>query len=289
MKIVIRTFDRADSIQKKTLAELMKVYDEKFEIHLVLANKDEQIKYKTVIDTYPIKDVIISGLGANVARNAAIDYFPDGEPLVFMDDDISNMQMLKHSGLPKEIIPLDFIGVFDYAFSKMNEQNVSALSVNFASNMLFKQNSPFLEMKPYKITCAFNAMFNDKQSKALIGHGDDNVITSYFLEKDKKIANLNWLLANINYGTLKGGMQSSGCRDDSDNRLNHTLSVCKRLLEDPIISKYYKDEPNFNEKANCYDLQIKPKLQLKKVMRYESIKYSTYLQNAPDGAESNFF
>jgi hypothetical protein len=259
----------------------MKVYDEKMKLYLVLADNDQKVKYQNVIDQYPIEDVIISGIGANVARNASIDYFPDGEPVIFLDDDISKMRMLKHSKMPLETQEYSFVEVFDYVFNKLQEHNLSAFNVNGRSNLMFKQNSPFLEIRPNPIWGMFYGMFNDKHSKVDVGHGDDIATTSYFLNKDRRIATLNWLFADANYGTLKGGMQSSGCRDDIANRVAYTLGLSETLLASENVSRFYSGL-SFDKKANWYSLKMKSKKELDKILCVDKITYSTYLQEVSD-------
>lgn len=284
IKVVVRTYKRQNSIMKETLGYLLNQI-EPLNIYLVLADKDEYAAYKPVINQCNIADVIIGKVGGHEAINAAIDYFSEGAPLIFIDDDMRGMAMYKSIKLgQEELDENNMLKYYRYAFTKMQEYNISSLTIDYVNNLLFKQAKPFFELKPKQLGGAWWGCFNDKNSKAFQAHLDDNIRTAYFLEKDNMTASLNWLVARTAYGTNGGGMQSSGDRGLGDARLQYTKDACENAMTVDWFRKYYP-RYELEKKANLYHTKILGHHELKKVIKkHEVIKFSEYFQEKPDGA-----
>lgn len=88
-KIVVRSHARSQTILDQTLALLRQQQDLDLSRSLYLALHREDVPdYERVLKDYPHAGLIIGNeRGGHSRTNDACDYFPEGEPLLFMDDD----------------------------------------------------------------------------------------------------------------------------------------------------------------------------------------------------------
>jgi hypothetical protein len=86
--IAIPSYKRASGVVKKTLKVLKEYEVPPDRIH-IFVNSDQVAEYKTQVGSGAT--VIDRGSASNPAeaRNAIIDYFPEGQKLIMLDDDIS--------------------------------------------------------------------------------------------------------------------------------------------------------------------------------------------------------
>ena len=282
-------------IMNMTIGELLKQKDLKLsdQLVLVVANKEEQKKYLNVLDTnnVPFNDIIISGIGGHRATNKAIDYFPEGEPLIFMDDDIKN---IKHWTNMKEneIESCNILGqyynkIFDILAS--GKTPATSFTVDYTSNWLFKVKKPFMETRPRRLGGVWWGGYNQEEFFTSHAHEDDNLRTSQVLDKDGVSLSVNWLAATTNYGKTRGGMQSSGDRGiDESGRLSETKESCLSALESPQVAKYFESEPVLNKQAGVYTLKMKNQHELKRMRAYDHLKWNDYFQDNPEGTLLDF-
>lgn len=88
-KIAIPTYLRYEKLKNKTLNLLKKNNIDLSKIFIFVANEDEYNKYKSVIgDEY---NIIIGELGITNQRNFISNFFNEGEMIVSLDDDISEI------------------------------------------------------------------------------------------------------------------------------------------------------------------------------------------------------
>jgi hypothetical protein len=104
-KVVIPSYHRQDVIQEKTLNLLHSRGIDSKHIYIFVADKDEYEKYQIIPKNLYYK-IIIGQKGISYQRNFIIDYFKEGEYLIFIDDDITNIRV-KRNGKVSDLLDLD--------------------------------------------------------------------------------------------------------------------------------------------------------------------------------------
>ena len=213
--VIVRSYQRPLLSSQYTFKILKDQKDIDFsdKVYLVLANKEEYESYKPYLAEYPFKDIIYSGVGGNKAINAAIDYFPEGEPLVFMDGDLKQLMNYTNVKDRETKTKTQNLGeLFEYSFQKMNETELGAtIAYNF-SNRVFQEKQPFFEFKPRALGGVWWGALNSDFLKTEQSHDDDNIRTGKILSKYGGTYSMNWFEAFTQVGINIGGMQTSGDR-----------------------------------------------------------------------------
>jgi hypothetical protein len=291
-KIAVRSYGRADQILKKTLGELLKQKDLDLGNQLVLAVTAEQYdEYRRELNhpirgQYPIKDIIKVPVGGFQATNGLVEYFPEGEPVIFMDDDIGSIKGYRDIMDKDSRYDVTDLGAyFRYAF----DQFESPFGFDFTPNLMFKQGKPFAEFKMRKIGGAWwGARIDRGLLKTAQSHEDDNIRTARALARFGGVGSINWMVATTAVGTNKGGMQSSGDRDADEARLFKTKMACEHAIHShPEVRRFYQEEPVFIDSMNFYSLRLKNIRDLRKENPgVKELKWSTFFQMAPDTTTS---
>lgn len=92
--IVIPSYNRPELIQTKTLALLQKHNIPRELIKIFVANKEQADIYKTKIPRELYGEIVIGLLGLKNQRNFIMDYYPEGQKIVQMDDDLDKIMEL---------------------------------------------------------------------------------------------------------------------------------------------------------------------------------------------------
>jgi hypothetical protein len=287
MKIIIRSYDRENTILDNTLGELLKQKDIDLAecLYIYVGNQEQYDKYSKVLKDYPLKEICIrSELPANVPFNDAIKRFPEGDKLVFIDDDLYKFRIYEEIDMvKKKFTDCENLGeILNYCFDKVDKNIGGVVNIYFAPNLKFKQGSAFYEYKPRKTGSSFWGMYNDKELLVNYSHNDDDMRTAMILEKYSGMYNLNWFTAETKAGVTKGGMTSAGDRD-FENQKEFTKQVCEEMFSnEPLIKKYFS-RYRYKETMNMHFLDLKNIRELRKIIpNCQEIKWSSYMQESPD-------
>ena len=135
--IAIPSYDRPNVIVKKTLATLKKGKVNKDKIYVFVANKQEEKKYRDVMDPNTYHKIVIGKKGLVQQRRFISQYFPKGKKIVSMDDDVGNVLKLTGDKL-KPITNLD--NFFQQAFKKLKEKGLYLWGVYPVKNAMYMKN-----------------------------------------------------------------------------------------------------------------------------------------------------
>ena len=118
MYIAIPTYNRADVIEKKTLATLLDGGIKPSQIYIFVANEKEKQLYEQIPGKYKI---IIGKLGITNQRNFINQYFKEGDHVVSIDDDIEGIYKL---GSKVKLAKVkDVAAFFQSAFDTLKKEN----------------------------------------------------------------------------------------------------------------------------------------------------------------------
>ena len=99
--IAIPSYNRSDVISNKTLKMLYEGNIIKNKIYIFVANQREFILYKENVLPELYNKIIIGKKGITNQRNFIANYFPEGQYVVSLDDDIEEFEILKGEKLVK--------------------------------------------------------------------------------------------------------------------------------------------------------------------------------------------
>jgi len=99
--IAIPTYNRFEVISQKTLKTLHEGNIHKNKIVLFVANQREYELYKKNVPTELYHKIVVGKKGITHQRNFIANYFPEGQYVISMDDDIECLEMLRGEKLVK--------------------------------------------------------------------------------------------------------------------------------------------------------------------------------------------
>jgi len=91
IKFVIPTYNRYEEIQSKTLTTLKEGGVPSEQIYIFVANEEEKEKYEKSTDNTYYNEIIVGELGIRQQRIFISKYFPVGERICSMDDDVEQV------------------------------------------------------------------------------------------------------------------------------------------------------------------------------------------------------
>ena len=127
MKIVIPSYNRPDILKQKTLKFLLEENYAPEDIYIFLKNDEQHVLYQQHIDE-AVHFVVCNTNNLREKRQFICDYFPEGELILSVDDDIKRLKMIKHTSL-RDFVP--------YMFRKMSEYNCKIWGVYPVNNLFF--------------------------------------------------------------------------------------------------------------------------------------------------------
>lgn len=113
--VAIPSYKRAEVLKTKTLPILLSINKiSPQSIYIFVADKDEKTEYERTIPKEQYNKIIVGKKGISYQRNFIIDYFMEGEKIVFIDDDISKIEVKRNGKVSLMRNMNDFlIGAFE--------------------------------------------------------------------------------------------------------------------------------------------------------------------------------
>jgi len=99
--VAIPTYNRHDVLDKKTLKTLIEGNVNKNRIFLFVANKEQYKLYEETVPKNMYNQIIIGKKGITNQRKFIAKYFPEGQYVISMDDDVEQFEILKGEKLVK--------------------------------------------------------------------------------------------------------------------------------------------------------------------------------------------
>ena len=283
--IAIPSYDRAETLKDKTLKLLFERNIKPDNIYIFVANKEEKKEYEKVIPKDNYKKLIVGKKGISYQRNFIIDYFKEGDNIVFIDDDISNIK--RKSG--NKVSDLDDLNEFFInSFKKLKDENKFLWATKNMYNAFYK-NLMKDEGEVGLLTFSGDLMgiINRKDMKIKItlekGEGEQFELMLMYYKRDGGIIRFNNITVLSQKLTEGGKVKERGSvkarKADLIDNLNklkeaypeYTKNIKSesnvRAVLEPIKTESYKIEGgniDFNDKNNdkifVEDIKLTPKL-----------------------------
>ena len=233
--IAIPSFNRYDTIKKKTLKMLQQNNIPTDIITIFVATSEQKLLYEQELNNdYKI---VIGVLGMANIRNFITDYYEEGQKLVCIDDDITSIKLGNISGkLVTKINNLNEIIINGFNLCKENDTALFGLHPSNNCRSLKSKNIITTDLK--YIIGALYGVINDKSIKVSIDSAEDFQRSILYYKKYGKVVRMNNMSAFTQYYAT-GGMASNGRTTEID--IIEKTKLCELF---PEYCKIYKTNYN---------------------------------------------
>ena len=139
-QIAIPSYKREKTLKNRTLKFLAKHKIDPKRVTIFVANEDERETYERSLRNNPYKNLVVAAPGMVEVRKFMWSYYKEGTPVVFMDDDLQDIQMLDSA---KTSIPIPdlFSDLIQIGFNAAREYNAYLWGVYPVLNPKFMSGS----------------------------------------------------------------------------------------------------------------------------------------------------
>jgi len=224
-QIAIPSFMRDQTLAKKTLKVLEHYKIDPKRVTIFMANEEEREKYAKTLAASPYQNLVIAQQGIKEVRNFMWNYYPEGTPVLFMDDDLNKIEILDPADRKKLISAPDlFEDVVKSGFHAMRENNAYLWGIYAAGNAGFMagmksdpeadqsgENSAAITIGNVYIIGSFFGAIIRHDPKLLVGCADkeDHERSVAHFIKDGRVVRLDFATVDSGYYTEKGGLQET--------------------------------------------------------------------------------
>jgi hypothetical protein len=236
-------------------------------LYIFVANQAEKRLYEAALAGRPYREIVVGKLGGANAIRAICQYFPVGQRIVFMDDDLDRFFDFAEDGSFRA----DSTQLHKYlvdGFDSIDRYNCGGFTFSFMSNKLWLRGKPFKEFRPFTLAGNFFGVRNDPAMiTTKYSHGDDLARSVRYMEKYGGVLVYWWAGFATRYGKEAGGMQASGNRGSAAETLRKTAEVSwAEYNSDPLMQAYVM--PPAQEKGNPFvSMKMKALPAIRKAMR----------------------
>lgn len=207
--VVIPSYKREETVQKKTLATLKKYGIPASKITIFVADKDQKAAYEAAIPKGTVKEYIVGEPGLAQVRNFILDYYPKGTKIVMMDDDVTSFVERTKDGKMKPLTSLT--DVINTGFAEAGKAGASLWGVYPVPNGFFMKPTITTDLK--FIIGSFWGIVNPGSSgpqgiKLPMSEKEDYIRTLMAFDRDGKVVRINYVSPKTAYYKEPGGMQT---------------------------------------------------------------------------------
>ena len=269
--IAIPSYKRPDTLKNKTMNLLSKHNIEPNKIIIFVANQQQENEYQNTLEPNTYNKLVKGKKGIKNIRNFMSKYFDEGEPVFYMDDDISEMYQ-NYNNINKHknrniinninsnydrsnnyLLPLQNLNNFiENGFLEAKKKKCDNWGVYPIENPYFMKptsnnKNDFLSTKLNYIMGGLTGVFNNKKAEVrTLDDKEDYERTIKYYLKDNGVLRFNNVCARTNCYNEPGGMQI-------DRTYNRILESAKYLCK-----KYpYLCTLNLTKKSGYPEVRMK--------------------------------
>jgi cellulose synthase/poly-beta-1,6-N-acetylglucosamine synthase-like glycosyltransferase len=224
-RIIIPSYKREETIQKKTLATLASYNIPKSKITIVVADEEQKKLYESVLPDY----TIVKGVpGLAPVRNFILDNLAKkGEKIVMMDDDVTGFVERTDDGKMTKLGNLN--NIIELGFKEAEKAGACLWGVYPVPNGFFMKPTVTSDLK--FVIGSFWGIINPtatkdpKGIKLPMSEKEDYIRTMMCWERDKAVVRINYVSPKTAYYKEPGGMQTD------PKRLENQKKAVEYMLE----------------------------------------------------------
>lgn len=285
--IACRSYNRASSFPEKTYRMLAHngLTDR---LYIFVANAKEKALYETALQGLTYQEIIVGKLGGANATRAICSYFPVGQRILFLDDDLSRFFTFSEDGA----LTKDARNLHRYitdGFDTIDRYDLGAFTFSFLSNAFYLKGKAFKEFRPFILAGnCFGARNDPAMITTKMSHGDDTQRTTRYIERYGGVLVYWWGGFVTQYGKEDGGMQASGDRGSAAERLRRTEELSWEMYRSDPLVRAYCQEPTPMAGGVLVSLKLKTLPQIRKAQteRGAPVRHATWKwwRKNPDAA-----
>ncbi len=236
--IAIPSYKRAQTLQEKTLKTLQEYNIEPSKIYIFVANSEEEDIYRKTLPPKSYNKIIVAVKGVKEVRNFITNYFPIGQKIVGIDDDVKGFLEYDATAKRKEKRLVNLKKIIAQGFSECQKKNCRHWGIYPSANGFFMR--PTITHDLRFIVGTFYGIINPglKDLKLPISEKDDYYRSLRMYELDGCVIRLNFVAPKTAYYKEPGGMQTNPKRK---NEQFEAVEYLQKLYPDWIsISKTRK-------------------------------------------------
>ncbi len=204
--IAIPSYQRAETLQEKTLQTLQNCNIPSKKINIFVADKKEYQTYQETLHPQTYNKIIIGKPTLHQQRNYIRQYYPENQKILYLDDDIKEILILN-----KKQQKLDPFTKLDQltklAFKLCKKYHTTLHGIYPVKNHFFMSNSINKGLY-YIIGCMYwNINKHNPNLQVTIEDKEDYERTIKEYQTNKAVLRFNNITVNTNYYTEPGGMQ----------------------------------------------------------------------------------
>lgn len=204
--IAIPTYKRSKLLQEKTLKTLIDGGVDKNKINIFVADKQEAEVYKSSIPKEHYGKIIIGKKGITPQRKFIVKYFPEGQHIVSIDDDIAGLYKKENEKLVRITNVHKF---FVDAFQECKKEKLYIWGVYPVFNAFFMKQGTSYNLK--FVVGALYGFINryDKDLVPTLVEKEDYELSILYYLKDGGIVRYNDISIKTKYQNPNGGLGST--------------------------------------------------------------------------------
>lgn len=204
--VVIPSYKRSKTLRDKTLALLKRKGIPASIIFIFVASEEERIEYESVLPATDYNTIIVGVPGMGHIRNFITAYFPVGQRMINIDDDISDFKELVDGKLEDG----DMIKAFTEGFTELENKNLRLFGFYPVANAYFMKRKVRNDLR--YIVGALWGIINPGLSvlKITLDDKEDYERSILMYEADKGVVRFEYYCPITKYYKEPGGMQSGG-------------------------------------------------------------------------------
>jgi hypothetical protein len=240
--IAIPTYNRSEVISQKTLKTLHEGNIHKNKIFLFVANQREYELYKKNVPTELYHKIVVGKKGITHQRNFIANYFPEGQYVISMDDDIECLEMLRGEKLVKLKNINDF---FIEAYKLLKKNNLYIWGIYPVRNPFFMYKETTYDLR-FLIGVTFGFITRHSIKLKMNIHAEtkeDYEQTILYFKMDGGVIRFNHITAKTKFNA-EGGLGT-----DRHER--------NKLAAEYLYKKYPDIVTIFQRKNKMYEVKLK--------------------------------
>lgn len=253
MIFVIPSLSRIDTLKNKSLQILKNIPKKQIYIFVV---KEEYEEYRKNIDSSI--NIVIGPLGLHHMRNFIRLYFPENTRMVCMDDDITQLYIMRENVAIEDrkkaarypLCQLDNLNFLEDAFDTLEETGLKFFGIYPVKNGYFMKTLRYKSTDLRFCVGSFWGCINEHSSDLMLNieEKEDFERTLLYYKRDGGVLRFNMICADTKYYKEKGGLQSRGL-----DRIATSKVSCDYLIATfPEYCKLYT-----SKKSGIYEVRLK--------------------------------
>jgi len=143
--VAIPSYDRPEAIKQKTLKTLAEGGVPSNLVHIFVANKAEEKRYKEAIPKDMYGKIVVGKIGITEQRKFIVKYYPEGQAIVSVDDDVEGLYRKKSDSELSKIKNVHKF--FSDAFTRLKKENLYIWGIYPVFNAFFMKNNTSTDLK----------------------------------------------------------------------------------------------------------------------------------------------